>query len=398
MARRHAGPHPLKGSRPGVFAELQQRIDARVKMGAPIIPLHIGDTYLAPLDAARIERQSITQADYAYGPTAGTVDLRLAMAEKLTRALPDLAVDAANEILVGTGGTHAFFCAASALLGEGDEVILAAPYWPLTPGVFAAAGATTREVTVTTAWLAGEDLDLDVVFGAALTAKTRAVYFASPNNPDGKVWSARNLERLAAFAERHDLWIFADEVYADLVYEGAAISMRDIARASLRERLIVIHSLSKSHALAGLRLGYVVAPPPVVEAARRMGVHTSFNVPTFVQRAGAIALREGEPWIQKARDTYREARAAALSELARHGIPAVSGEGATYCFLDARAALGSRPLKVLLERALDEGVLITPGEASGAAFSQWARICYTSTPLPQLIAGIEALSRAFRSL
>lgn len=395
MARRGSAP---KATKPGVFAELQQRIDERMRNGAPIIPLHIGDTYLPPLSAARIEQQEIVPSDYAYGPTAGTPDLRLAMAEKLERALPGASVDPAHEILVGTGGTHAFFCAASALLGEGDEVILAAPYWPLTPGVFAAAGAVTREVTITSAWLAGEELDLEAVFGAALTERTRAIYFASPNNPDGKVWSASNLDRLATFAEKHDLWIFADEVYADLVYEGAAVSMRSIARERIRDRLIVIHSLSKSHALAGLRLGYVVAARPVVESARRLGVHTSFNVPTFVQRAGATALRQGDAWIASARETYRAARGVALAELRRHGIPTLSGEGATYCFIDARQALGDRPLKVLLERALDEGVLITPGEASGAAFAQWARICYTACPLPQLAAGIEALSRAYRSL
>lgn len=387
---------PRRPLAPGVFAELQERIDERVRAGAPIIPLHIGDTYLEPAEGVRAALGEVAASDYAYGPTAGTVDLRLAFVEKLERALPGATVDPAHEVLVGAGGTHAFFCAARALLGEGDEVILAAPYWPLTPGVFAATGCTTREVSITSEWLRGRDVDLEAVLGTALTPNTRAIYFASPNNPDGKVWSAENLERLAAFAERHDLWVFADEVYADLVYEGAHVSARSIP--SLRDRLIVIHSLSKSHALAGLRLGFVVAPREVIDTARRVSVHTTFNVPTLFQRAGRSALRSGEPWIAAAKETYRAAREVALAELARHAIPAISGEGATYCFIDATSALAGRPIKVLLERALDEGVLVTPGEASGKAYGNWARICFTSCRSPQLTLGIEALSRAYRSL
>ena len=381
---------------PGVFADLQARIDERVRAGESIIPLHIGDTYLEPTKAAQAELREVALSDFAYGPTAGTAGLRLAITEKLARALPGAHVDPTCEVLVGAGGTHAFFCVANALLGEGDEVIVAAPYWPLTPGVFAATGCTIREVVITSEWLQGREVDLEVVLGAALTPKTRAIYFASPNNPDGKVWSADSLERLAAFAERHDLWVFADEVYADLVYEGAHVSARAIAK--LHDRLIVIHSLSKSHALAGMRLGFVVAPKDVVDAARRVSVHTAFNVPTLLQRVGSSALRTGEPWIDAARETYRDARGVALAELRRHEIPAVSGEGATYCFVDATSALDGRPLKVLLERALDEGVLVTPGDASGSAFAGWARICFTSCRVPQLTAGIEALSRAYRSL
>lgn len=395
MARRSKTAKP---TRPGVFAELQVHIDARIQRGEPIIPLHIGDTYLAPPEGAFIDRQVVVASDYAYGPTAGLRPLRAAIAEKLGRVKGAPPVDPDHEVLVGTGGTHAFFCVASALLGEGDEVILAAPYWPLTPGVFSSVGAVTREVSITTRWLRGESFDLADALATALTPKTRAIYFASPNNPDGKVWSASDLERLAAFAEEHDLWIFADEVYADLVYEGAHVSMRTIGGGRLHDRLIVIHSLSKSYALAGLRIGYVVAPRAVIEAARRISVHTSFNVPTLLQRSAIAALQTGDAWLEKARTTYASAREVVRSELEREGIRAVSGEGATYFFVDATDALRGRPLGVLLERALAEGVLITPGEASGAEYTAWARICFTACPPESLKEGIRSLARAFRAL
>src|SRR5690606_38601702 len=151
-------------------------------------------------------------------------------------------------------------------------VLLASPYWPLAPGVFSACGAVPVDVPLTQRLYEDGAIDPAAALAASLTPRTKAVYVISPNNPDGKVLSRGQVESIAAFAREHDLWIFADEVYADVVFEGAHASFASVLDA--RDRTITLHSLSKSHALAGLRVGFVVAPPPVVASARRVSTHT----------------------------------------------------------------------------------------------------------------------------
>jgi aspartate/methionine/tyrosine aminotransferase len=189
-----------------------------------------------------------------------------------------------------------------------------------------------------------------------------------------------------AFAVEHDLWLFADEVYADIVYEGRYVPTATLPQAA--PRTITVHSLSKSHALAGYRIGYVVAPAEVVAQARRVSTHTGFNVPVVLQKAAVAALNHGDAWALSARETYRAARKASADCLLAHGLPFVSGEGGTYHFVDCASLLGGGNLTALLTRALDAGVLLAPGDAFGASYDQWARICFSSAPIADVLDGI----------
>src|SRR5262249_36606299 len=139
-----------------------------------------------------------------------------------------LTVDPDNEVLIGNGGTHALYCAARAVLDAGDEIILASPYWPLAPGVFAATGAVQIEAEMTQRLYEDASVDPGALLETARGPRTKAIYFISPNNPDGKVLSATQIQRVADFACAHDLWVFADEVYADVTFEGDSV-MRSIA-------------------------------------------------------------------------------------------------------------------------------------------------------------------------
>ena len=353
--------------KPAVFAELQSRIDRLSARGAELIPLQIGDTHLPPPEGARRVLGDLDPDDaslHRYGATAGLASLREALARVL--APRGLAVDPATEVLVGNGGTHALFCAAKAVLDPGDEVLMAAPYWPLAPGIVTVCGAIPVEVPLTQALYRDPTLDPASVFGPALGPRTRALYFISPNNPDGKVLSLAQLERIAAFAREHDLWVFADEVYADIVFESGGPAASIASLEAMRERTITMHSLSKSHALAGLRVGFVTAPEAVISAARRISTHTVFNVSVAMQRA-ALAAFEDESFPLRARDTYRDARDAAVRALAGAPIDFNVAEGATYLFLDFGRAIaqrgGDRPLYAILERAVDRGVPPPPAES-----------------------------------
>jgi aspartate/methionine/tyrosine aminotransferase len=385
--------------RPAVFAELQSRIDRLTARGEELVPLHIGDTHLPPPEAARRVLGSLDPDDaslHRYGPTPGLVPLREAMGRVLVRRRLD--VDPASEVLVGNGGTHSLYCAARAVLDAGDEVILASPYWPLAPGVFAACGAIPTEAPLTQRLYEDPSLDPAALLAEALTPQTKAVYFISPNNPDGKVLSAAQLERIAAFAREHDLWVFSDEVYADIVFDGSTQAPSIATLHGMRERTITLHSLSKSHALAGLRVGFVTAPEPVVTAGRRVSTHTAFNVSVAMQRAAAAALSD-EAFPSTARDVYHGARDAAVAALAGAPIRFHVAEGATYLFLDFAPAIamrgGDRPLYAILERAVDRGVLLAPGDAFGSAYgASFARLCYTSVPPARVVDGIERLRAA----
>ena len=296
--------------RPGVFAELQKQIDARTAKGQSIVPLHIGDTHLAPppgaLFARALEPDPSADALYRYGATAGLPELRDAIAER-ARGLFGLADATAltgeRHVHVGVGGTHALYCAARAVLDAGDEVLVASPYWPLSVGILHACSARPVEVPFTSRLYADPSLDAGSLFAAQLTTRTKALYFITPNNPDGKVLTRAQLESVASFALEHDLWVFADEVYADVTFEAPHVSIASLP--GMAERTITVQSFSKSHALAGARVGAVVAPDAGIAAARRVGVHTVFNVPLAMQRAALGAIRAG------ARGCRRRARSTA---------------------------------------------------------------------------------------
>lgn len=386
--------------RPGVFAELERHIAAFAARGGELIPLHIGDTYLAPPEAARfataVSSETRDPSLYRYGPTAGLPALRDAIAREARERRGMAEVDGARHVHVGVGGTHALFCAVRATLDPGDEVLVAAPYWPLAPGIFHACGARPVEVPFTSLLYGDPSLDAGEVLAEALTPRTRAIYFISPNNPDGKVLSRKHLEQIAALAAARDLWVFADEVYAETAFDAPHTSMATLP--GMAARTMSLYSFSKSHALAGARVGYVIAPEEVVLAMRRVSTHTVFNVPLAMQRAALAALDGGSQWTLDARATYRTARDASALRLAGSKIRFSLAEGGTYLFLDFSAAIGDAPMSKLLALAVDRGVLLAPGDAFGQTYESFARLCFTSVPLPKVLEGIDRLRAATDAL
>jgi len=163
------------------------------------------------------------------------------------------------------------------------------------------------------------------------------------------------------------------------------------------ERTLSAYSFSKSHALAGARVGAVVGPEIVIAAARRVSVHSVFNVPVVSQHAALRAL-DARAWMDEARAEYLVARDLAASALRSAGIDFHMAEGGVYHFCDFSRQLGDRPVSALLARAIENGVMLAPGAAFGAAYTQCARLCYTSVPRPALERGLDGLIRAVREL
>jgi aspartate/methionine/tyrosine aminotransferase len=160
---------------------------------------------------------------------------------------------------------------------------------------------------------------------------------------------------------------------------------------------LTAQSFSKSHALAGARVGAVIGPDAIIAGARRVSVHSVFNVPVVSQHAALRAL-DANDWMDEARAEYASARDLAAAALKAADIDFHFAEGGVYHFCDFSRQLGDRPVSVLLERAIQNGVMLAPGAAFGAAYERCARLCYTSVPKESLERGLDGLVRAVRAV
>jgi len=392
MPRLSAAATHLRAS---VFAALRGRIEAHRAAGGELVPLHIGDTWLTPPDEALQALAEHNHRDISlYGSPAGLGELCDALAQ-LSHARGVTLAQSRDNVHVGCGCTHALFCAARTVLDPGDSVLLLTPYWPLVVGVMQNCEVDTIEVPLSQG-LYAERGGITVALEAARNARTRAVYFVTPNNPDGYMFSREQLAEIAAFAQAHDLWVLSDEVYADYGYERPHVSIASLP--DMAERTISSYSLSKSHGLAGVRIGYVVANAEVIAATRRIANHTVYNVPVPMQKSALAAVQHGAAWQAAAKRSYREARDAACAALAELGVAHHVPHGGSFVFCDLRPQLDGRPMQRLLELAIDHGVLLAPGKAFGAPFAGHLRLCFTGAPVDAVLTGIERFGQALQAL
>jgi aspartate/methionine/tyrosine aminotransferase len=370
--------------RESIFMRLQGRL---ARHGADGVPLHLGDTCLPPPPAARAALIA-DAADWRYGAPVGEAALLQALAQKL-RARNGLAWVAAPHLQVTVGATAGLAAAARAVLDPGDEIICPTPHWPLIRGIVSNVGAVAVEVPLSQALYAEPARDAAAIIEPAIGPRTTALYVTTPNNPDGKQLSRRHLEQLAALACAHDLWVLADEVYEDLAWADPHVSIASLP--GMAERTLTVFSLSKSYALAGYRLGYVVGGEAPMHALRKIANHTVYNVPALLQRTALALLADpaSASWLGEARAHYLRARDRASAQVAApHFVP----DGATYLFLDLSAHAPAGDLWPLIERLLDAGVSIAPGEQFGAGFARHARLCFTAVPPERLEVGLARLA------
>jgi aspartate/methionine/tyrosine aminotransferase len=372
-----------------IFARLVEKL---ASFSGEVIPFHLGDTHVLPPQGARLDAIPLAESPparwYAYGQPAGDPALIEAIRRKLAKK-NQLEVPA-SAIQVTAGATHAFFCLAQALLEPGDEVLVLTPAWPLFRGHLAAVGASAVEVPISQRVLDDPELDVAALIDAKVTPKTVAIYMITPGNPDGTVLSRAQLEAIGRVAQRHDLWILADEVYEDYCFDGRAhVSLATLP--GLFDRTLSVFSFSKSYAQAGLRVGYVVGPEKVMVALRKFANHSVYNVPRALQRLAQTALEDGDAFLAATHQAYRAARDRAL---ALCPVPARKPHGGSYLFLDLRPYLrpGDACALDLLERVAAAGVLLAPGVAFGSDYSGWARLCYTAVPAERLEEGMKRLA------
>ena len=353
--------------------------------------LHVGDTWREPPGAARCEtlRTPDEPLVHAYPPVHGEPEL-LDVLETRLSARAGRTIDRAC-IQVVAGATGGLSVACQALLDPGDEVLVPTPCWPLIPGIVASRGAVAVQVPVMTR-LREPGFDLEAELSARITGRTAALYLNTPHNPTGTILSTEDIDAIARVAARHGLWVLCDEVYDELVLDGPAAEPA-WARPDLRERAIAVHSVSKSHGMAGCRVGWAHGPAGAMEALRAVFTHQAYAAARPMQRLAARALTTGGPWLAETRALYLQAAQDAAAVL---GVP-VPAAG-TFLFADMSGRLPPGDDAVaFLSRCLQAGVLLTPGSACGSDFPSWIRLCYTSVPPEALKAALSCLGSVLQA-
>ncbi len=367
-----------------IFARLVERLAG---FQGEVVPFHLGDTHIEPPPAARLENIAWAEAPssrwYAYGQAAGDPELLEAVAAKLA-ARNHIRTSAAG-IQITSGATHGFSCAAQALFDRGDEVLLLTPCWPIFRGHAISVGARPIEVPFTQRVLADPAADPRSFIAPYITPRTVAIYLITPNNPDGFVYGREHLAAIADLAIRHDLWVLADEVYEDYCFDGR-VHTSIATLPGMADRTLTVFSFSKSYAQAGLRIGYITGPEPVLASVRKLANHGIYNVPRALQRAALNALETGAAFLTRTRETYQAARDLTLELLP---VPTRVPSGGGYVFVDLSAHVGDAPTALpVLEKLASEGILLAPGEAFSREHAKWARLCYTSLTRTRLEAGL----------
>lgn len=372
----------IQDMRGGVFSRLAHRIAA---IESEVYPLHVGDTYMAPWEGARME--DLTEHEFSgmhrYARPQGEA--------VLLDVLQDHYGVERSRILVSAGGTGGLNAMAGALLEAGDEVLILAPYWPLITGIVRCARGVPVEVNFFDEWTVDrtpkEQSDwIRQRIEAQITSKTVAIYVNTPNNPTGKVLDQHSLEVIASVARQHGLWIWSDETYERYAYAREHLSLGDIAP----EQSFVVRSFSKTYGMAGNRCGTVVGPSnsDVMTEVRKISTHSFFCAPKASQLAAARVLVGGEEWVHRAKQAYAKACRSAARRL---GEP--EPEGGTFLFIDVGDHLENGDLHDFLVRCIDRGLLLAPGSSCGAAWSSHVRLCTTSAPPDVVQRGVEHLAQ-----
>ncbi|MGH7740557.1 MAG: pyridoxal phosphate-dependent aminotransferase [Candidatus Eiseniibacteriota bacterium] len=306
-----------------------------------------------------------------YPEPRGTSALRQALVEKLRRE-NGIACES-DDVVITEGGTHALFLAFQALLSPGDEVLVPSPHWMAIPKLVAfAEGARMRTVPVYLE-LAGGALDpsaLAARLREAAGPRTRGIYVNTPNNPTGVVLTRPQLDAIAEVAIERDWWVISDEAYEHLLFDGA----RHLSLAALpgmEERTLSVYTFSKSYAMTGWRIGYVVSPRALRPLMGPMlTFYTTNGVFPAVQSAARAALIGPQDAVDVMRRAYQERRDALLAGL--EGVAAVrvpKPRGAFYAFADVSGCLegrGPEALTKLVNDWLARGLAVLPGTAFGA--------------------------------
>jgi aspartate aminotransferase len=362
--------------------------------GADIVDFGAGEPdFPTPDNVKEAAIRAIRDNFSKYTAAGGTLEARKAIAN---RHAADFGTSyAPSEVIATAGGKQAIFNLVSCLINAGDEVLLPVPYWVTFRDVINYAGG--RANLLETHEEENFDLTAEMV-RSALTPRTRLVIVNSPSNPSGAVISAAEFERILEVTASHGALLLTDECYCQFLYEDQPFSVAALPGA--KEHVVVVGSLSKTYAMTGWRLGFALAPTPLVSAMVKLQSHSTSNPSSIAQKAGVEALTGPQDSVQVMLKEYRRRRDFVIEKL--QAIPGVSctvPRGAFYAYPNVgsflssgkrgRAGAGAPSTNELAKKLLREaGVAVVPGEAFGT--EEHFRLSY-ATSLEALAKGLQRL-------
>jgi aspartate/methionine/tyrosine aminotransferase len=338
--------------------------------GEDVIVLSIGDPELdSPAPVLDRAIATLRAGDMRYAPAAGRHALRAAIARTHQRRTGQT-VSAENAIFL-SGAQNALFTASLCVAGPGDEVLALEPLYPSYPATIRASGATLVRVPAPASGGFRPDLK---ALAAAITPRTRAFFFATPNNPSGVILSDEELETIGELARRHDLWIVADEVYAGLAPGGSVPSLA----ARLPGQVVTISSLSKSHSMPGLRAGWLVGPKELVKHAESLSMCMLFGLPGFIQEAALTALDGSNAPEERVRELCAARRDLLLQGLENvRGIRCHAPDAGMFTLIDV-SGTGQSGYVFMSGLYNSERVSVLDGGAFGEATRGFVRLCFAT--------------------
>jgi aspartate aminotransferase len=344
---------------PSATSEMFRRVAELREQGVELISLAVGEPdFDPPPEILAAARRGLETGPFGYTQVAGLSALRAAIcAESLVRRG---IAHAPEQVVVTAGAKHALFQLAQALYDPGDEVLIPTPSWVSYADQARLCGAKPVFVPCRAS---DRFLPTPEALEAAIGPRTKAIVLCSPNNPTGAAFGTAELEPIAQLLRRHALWVIVDEIYGELCYDGfVAPSLLQIA-PDLRDRTVIVDGVSKTYAMTGFRVGWMLAPRELARACEKLQSQSTTSIATVAQLASLAALTGDKSSVSRMRDAYAERRKRMVQGL--RAIPGVQCElprGAFYVFADVTAWLGRRAG----ERILDSDVVIADWLLSSA--------------------------------
>lgn len=348
------------------------RLGALVHGRSDVIHLEFGEPdFDTPAHIVEAAMRSLRDERQGYGPGNGMRWLREAIARRMTR-VDGFSPDPDN-VIVSMGGTGGLMASLLCLASPGDDVLLPDPAWAGYDAMLAE--ANVRAVRYPLVAARGWQPDLGAL-EAAITPRTTVLLVNTPSNPGGAVFTRATIERMVEICRRRDLWLLSDECYDEIVFDGQHVSP---AAVDGEGRVVVIGTCSKSYAMTGWRVGWVVAPARLAPAIGLAVTGQVNNLPLFTQRAAEAALTGPQECVGEMATAYRARRDAAVDMLRERGLLEYTPAGAFY--LLARISGEEQPFEgVAFAKALirARGIAIAPGVAFGPATARYARVSLAS--------------------
>jgi len=376
------------------FSEIREvfaKVESARRQGLSITNFSIGrPDFDTPDHIKAAAKSALDQGMVHYTASPGILPLREALCKRLAQDF-QLEIDP-EAVIFTSGATEAIYIALQSILEPGDEVIVPEPMYVYYTGWASLGGASC--VTIPLTETDGFQLTADRL-KAFITEKTKVVILNCPNNPTGQVYRKEAIEEIAALAVSHDFLVIADDIYNHLVFDD--ITYHSIARcAGMKERTIIIGSFSKSYAMDGWRIGYLIAPGSIMPGAMKMHQHIVSCPNTFVQFGALAALEGPQDCVRQMAEEFDRRRKRVISFLDEIDIPCVRPQGAFYAFPSIRKY--GMTSQAFSDYLLSEAqVAVVPGSAFGASGEGHVRISYSVT-LEEIKQGMERIGEAVRKL